>query len=257
MKRLVTIFAAAAALAAGGRALAAEEEIQVYEDDMDHPGQFGLDVHNNYVFSGSSGIEYPGQQASLDRYRLTPEWSYGLTPNFELGLYLPLTTLDRDGHFDADGFKWRLKFIAPRPDTQTWYWGLNFEIGRVGHVLDQNPWNAELKGILGAHLGRWTLATNMNVDFKVAGPVPAPATLEWDTKAAYSLTKDFAIGLESYNGMGTFHRFGAFGASDQALYGTIDANLGKWAFNLGLGHGYGTATDGWTVKAIVTVPIDD
>lgn len=256
MKRLVLIFAAAAALALAGRALAAEEEIQVYMDEMDHPGQFGLDVHNNYVFTGLPGIEYPGQQASLDRYRLTPEWSYGLTTNFELGLYLPLTTLDRDGHFDADGFKWRLKFIAPRPESQNWYWGLNFEIGRVGHVLDDNPWNAELKGIVGTHQGRWTLATNLNVDFKVSGPVPAPATLELDSKVSYALTKAFAVGVESYNGLGTFRRFGQFGESDQALYGAVDTSLGKWDFNLGLGHGYGGSTDGWTVKAIISVPID-
>ena len=257
MKRLRTVFAAAAALALAGPALAAEEEIQVYMDEMDKPGQFGLDVHNNYVFSGGSGITYPGQQASLDRYRQTPEWSYGLTPNFELGLYLPLTTLDRDGHFDADGFKGRIKFIAPRPEDQAWFWGLNFEIGRVGRVLDINPWNAELKGILGTRVGRWTLATNMNVDWTVSGPAAQPATLEWDTKLSYALSKTFALGFESYNGMGSFKRFGDFGASDQAVYGVVDTSLGKWDFNLGLGHGYGTASDGWTVKAIISVPIDD
>jgi hypothetical protein len=29
----------------------APEEIQVYIDDMTTPGHFGLDVHNNFVFS--------------------------------------------------------------------------------------------------------------------------------------------------------------------------------------------------------------
>jgi hypothetical protein len=105
-------------------ALAADEEIQVYEDDLDMPGQFGLDVHNNYVASGDPGVDYPGEIASLHRYRMTPEWSYGLTQNIELGAYLPLTTIDSQGHFEADGFKGRIKFIAPHPQEQDWYWGL-------------------------------------------------------------------------------------------------------------------------------------
>ncbi len=37
-------------LALASHAAAAPEEIQVYEDDMDKPGQFGLDVHNSYVW---------------------------------------------------------------------------------------------------------------------------------------------------------------------------------------------------------------
>ena len=255
-----TVGAGLCALSAGwvpSLAHAAEEEIQVYMDEMDRPGQFGLDLHNNYVFTGQSGIEYAGQQASLDRYRLTPEWSYGVTPNIELGLYLPLTTLDSQGHFDADGFKGRIKYIAPKADGQTWFWGANFEIGRVGHVLDINPWNAELKGILGTRQGPWTLATNLNVDWTVSGPHPQSASLELDTKVAYALSKTFALGFESYNGMGTFKSFAAFGHSEQALYGVVDTSLGKWDFNLGMGHGYGGASDGWTVKAIISVPIDD
>ena len=94
------LFALALALAAlSGPALAADEEIQVYMDDMDKPGQFGLDVHNNYVFTGDGALDYPGEMSSLHRYRLTPEWSYGLTKDIELGLYLQLTTIDSAGHF--------------------------------------------------------------------------------------------------------------------------------------------------------------
>jgi hypothetical protein len=256
--RLTTILAGATlALALAGPAFAADEEIQVYMDEMDRPGQFGLDLHNNYVLSGDQGVDYPGQQPSLHRYRLTPEWSYGVTPNIELGLYLPLTTLDSQGHYAADGVKGRIKFIAPKAEGQSWFWGANFEIGRVGHVLDINPWNAELKGILGTRHGRWTVATNLNLDWTVSGPQPQPASLELDTKASYAFSKDFALGVESYNGLGTFKRFGAFGENDQALYGVVDASLGKWDVDFGLGHGYGASSDGWTLKAIISVPIDD
>jgi hypothetical protein len=256
LKGLVAVLTVAAGVALAAPAFAADEEIQVYMDEMSKPGQFGLDLHNNYVLSGDGGLDYAGQMSSLHRYRLTPEWSYGLTRDVELGLYLPLTTLDGEGHFAADGIKGRVKWIAPHPESQTWFWGANLEIGRVAHSLDENPWNGELKGIVGGRFGRWTVASNLNFDFKVSGPAPAPASLDFDTKVSYAVTKDFAIGVESYNGLGTFKRFGHFGEADQTLYGVIDAGLGKWDLNLGLGHGYGSSRDGWVLKAIIGVPID-
>ena len=256
MQRLVAFLVLTAGVALAAPALAADEEIQVYMDDLDKPGQFGLDVHNNYVASGDPGVDYAGEMSSLHRYRLTPEWSYGLTPDIELGAYLPLTTLDSQGRFEADGLKGRIKFIAPRPEGQAWYWGLNLEIGRVSRALDDNPWNGELKGILGTRFGRWTVASNLNLDFKVAGPAPAPASLDFDTKVSYALTRTFALGVETYDGLGTLRRLGQFGKADQAIYGAVDTSLGKWDFNFGLGHGYGSSADGWVLKAIVSVPID-
>ena len=252
--RIGLVVAGAWALAAP--ALAADEEIQVYMDEMSRPGQFGLDLHNNYVTSGDGAPDYAGGMSPLHRYRLTPEWSYGLSKDIELGLYLPLTTLDSSGHFEADGIKGRIKFIAPRPEGQPWFWGLNLEVGRVSHGLDINPWNAELKGIWGVRRGPWTLAFNLNLDWVVSGPQPSPASLDFDTKLSYRLAKDFGLGIESYNGLGTFKRFGRFGENDQAIYGVVDTGLGKWDLNLGVGHGYGSSRDSWTLKAIIGVPID-
>lgn len=119
-------------------AFAADEEIQVYMDEMNTPGHFGLDVHVNYVTSGDLLFDYPGQQQSLHRLRVTPEFSLGLTDDLELGGYLPLMTA-RDGELTVDGAKARLKFIAPRAAGQSWFWGLNFEIGKVKEKLDINP----------------------------------------------------------------------------------------------------------------------
>ncbi len=247
---------ALALLIAATTLAAAPEEVQVYMDEMNQPGQFGLDVHSNYVFTGALTDDYPGQQQSLHRFRVTPEFSYGLTPNFELGLYLPLATLDRQDHVSADGVKFRIKYIAPRPKTQNWYYGVNFEIGRVDHKLDQNPWNAELKGIIGKRSGRWTLALNGNFDFKVDGPAGAPASLDVDTKVAYALTKSLSIGIESFNGAGQFRSLGNFAHNDQAGFVVIDKNLGHWDLNLGVGSGYGSNPDRLTIKLILGIPLD-
>ena len=238
-----------------GVAHAADEEIQVYEDDLDKPGQFGLDTHINYVLANTAGPDYPGQQPSVDRVRITPEWSYGLTRTVELGLYLPLADF-RDNQFTLDGYKMRVKWIAPHPESQNWYWGANFEIGQVDKRLDINPWNAELKGIVGWHDARWDLAFNTNIDWAVAGPDRQPASVQLATKVAYKLNPKLALGVESYDGIGDFDRF-RFGGSGHEIYGAVDATLGKWALNAGVGYGYSGEPDHWTLKMIVSVPIDD
>jgi hypothetical protein len=251
-------FVACGFLAAGaGRALAAPEEIQVYENDMDKPGQFGLDVHNNYVFGGDEPLDYPGEQQSNGRYRLTPEFSYGLTPDIELGLYLPLATFDEKRNLDLGGAKVRIKYIAPKPSTQDWYYGVNFEIGAVVHRLDQNPWNAELKGIVGWKHGPWDLAFNTNLDFAVDGPHLGSPTVQFATKASYKVAPNWAVGVESYNGMGVFHDFGSFAGQGHSTFATVDTSLGLWDLNVGIGHGYSGEPDPWIFKFIVSVPIDE
>ena len=236
-------------------AIAAPEEIQVYMDELNQPGEVGLDVHNNYVLSGDPGVDYAGEQPSVHRYRITPEWSLGLNSSFELGAYLPLATIDHRGFF-VDGFKFRLKWLAPHDEGQSFFWGANFEIGREDHRLDDNPWNAELKGIVGVKSGKWTAAANAILDFKVAGPAPAPATLEIATKFSYAISPKTALGIENYNGTGQVRRLGHFGTSEQSSYLTADTSIGKWDLNLGIGRGYGSNPDKWIAKAIVSVPLN-
>jgi len=237
-------------------AMAAPEEVQVYMDEMSDPGQFGLDIHNSYVFTGDRTPAYPGEQQSVGRYRITPEFSLGLTRNLELGAYLPLAAIDNRGVLRAEGVKFRLKYIAPGKHGSHFFWGANFEIGRVYHRLDENPYNAELKGIAGYHGDKWTLALNTNFDFKVSGPVPAPASFELATKASYAISPKFSLGIENYTGVGEIRHIGRFGSSEQSSFVTIDTRLGKWDLNLGVGTGYGSNPDHLILKAIVGIPID-
>jgi hypothetical protein len=247
--------AGVATLGLAGPACAAPEEIQVYMDEIGPPHALGLDVHLNYVPTGRVAPSFPGEQASEGRTRVTPEWSYALDPNLELGLYLPLMTLDRDGRFEAAGVKGRIKWVAPKPAGQDWFWGLNLEVGRVRRDLDINPWNAELKGIWGVRKGPWTVAANLNVDWVVSGPEPSPVDFQLATKAAYRLDAVTQVGVESYNGLGGGRGFGRLAQADHQTYLAVDRSFGKWDLNLGLGYGYGQPEDHWIVKAVVGVPI--
>ena len=94
-------------------------------------------------------------------------------------------TIDRGGSFRAGGVKARIKWVAPKPADQDWFWGLNFEIGRVAKSLDINPWNAELKGIVGLRRGPWTVAANLNADWVV---LSACNTIAGDRPGAEALS---------------------------------------------------------------------
>ena len=250
------LLAALAVLATSGPVRAAPEEIQVYLDDLNAPGRLGLDVHVNGVATGDGALDYGGEQASLHRLRVTPEFALGLTPNFEAGLYLPLATVDGAGRVGADGAKVRLKYIAPRPAGQDWFWGANLEVGRVDHALDVNPWNAEIKGIVGRRWGPWTLALNGNLDVKLAGQAPAPPSLEIASRLTYTIGPRLTVGVESYNGAGELRRLGAFGSAEQSSYVVVDTRLGRWDLELGAGGGYGANRDGLVLKAIIGAPIE-
>jgi len=241
---------------AAGAARAADEEIQVYMDEIGPVHRPGLDVHLNFVPEGRTGPDYPGQEASAGRFRITPEWSYALNPNLELGAYLPLAEITRNGELEIGGAKARIKWVAPRAEGQDSFWGLNFEIGKVRRALDQNPWNAELKGIVGTRKGPWTLAANLNVDWVVSGPqAGTPPDLQLALKAAYSLDKETAVGFETYNGIGTTRALGHLSRNDNQTFLVVDRGFGKWDLNFGVGYGYGAPEDRWVVKAVVGVPI--
>lgn len=253
-----TITALASALsiclsATGARA--ADEEIQVYIDDMLAKGAFGLDVHVNQVLKGRlAGVDFPGEQTSQDRLRITPEWAYGLTSNIELGAYVPLITF-ANNHGEIGGVKGRIKYIAPRKEGDGLFWGVNFELGRVRRDLDINPWNAELKGIAGLHKGPWTVAENLNVDWAVSGPDKGPVSYQLATMVTRKFGEDLDFGFESYNTLGDAKRLGPLTVNDQQLFLIMDKGMGRWDLNLGVGWGYGRPEDHLILKAIIGVPI--
>ncbi len=243
------------AAAAGNPVQAAPEEIQVYANDINAPRQWGLDLHLNDVVTGDSTPDHPGGEASTNRPRLTPEWSYAIDNHFELGAYLPLATLDDHGAFRVDGYKVRIKWLGEHPERGVYY-GLNYEVGREDIHLDQNPWNNEIKLIGGWASDKWLVGGNVNFDFALSGPAKAPPQVELDLKVGYKVLKDTMIGVETYNGAGATSRFGRFSHSPQSTFLALDTRLGRWDVNLGIGKGYGVNPDGLIVKMIIGVPID-
>jgi hypothetical protein len=252
-QRLALRFAPVAALAIlcalPSAAYAAPEEIEVYQDDMKEPGKWGVDVHNNYVFSGRRTPAYPGEQPPGKVYRLTPEFTYGWTPQLELGFYV-LPTRSAQGDFHADGGKLRIKYIAPHNEDAGWFWGGNLEVGSTSRRVSETRWTAELKGILGYRQAPWTLAVNPNIDWSISrGGGPAAADL--DFKVSYDIGNKTGIGVESYNELGAAKHLSLSSDNGRILYAVVDKEFGKFDLNAGIGRGLTAASDRWVLKFIV------
>jgi hypothetical protein len=233
-----------------GASHAASEEIQVYLDDLSAPGQFGVDVHNNYVFRGSRSPGYAGETPPWHQYRLTPEFYYGITPTLELGLYL-LGSRSAAGNSRLDGSKLRLKYIAEHDEKAGAFWGLNLEIGKTALSASETPWNGQLKGILGWRSGAWTLGANPNLDWSLSkGGGPVMASL--DIKLARNVAARTQLGAELYSELGPARHIQAWGRNAKTLYLVLDQDLGHEVdLNLGIGRGLTDDADRWTLKFIV------
>jgi hypothetical protein len=228
---------------------AAPEEIQVYLDDLRAPGQLGVDVHNNFVVSGRTSAEYPGEQPPAKVYRLTPEFAYGLSSTTELGFYV-LSTRDSDGKLHGDGVKGRIKYVAPHDAETGLFWGANLEVGRSSQRVSETAWNAEVKGILGYRTGPWTLAVNPNIDWSLSRG-GGPVTGDVDMKFNYTLDKSTQIGIESYNELGPLRHLSTAATNSRTLFAVLDKDFGAFDLNAGLGRGVSQAADKWVVKFIV------
>ncbi|MDE2371800.1 MAG: hypothetical protein KGN16_22725 [Burkholderiales bacterium] len=242
------LLAAALALC-GAVAQAAPEEIQVYLDELSAPGQFGIDLHNNVALSASSTPAYAGAVPPDHVYRLTPEFYYGLTPELELGWYV-LTSRTGDGAASLDGSKLRLKYIAPHDEHSGAFWGLNFEFGRTRHTVSEQPWNAQLKGIVGYRDGAWTVGANPNLDWSPS-PGGGPVLASLDLKVARAVAEGTQLGAELYSELGPASRIQGWRRNGKTLYLVLDRTVGADVdIDFGIGHGLTPDADRWVLKFI-------
>ena len=161
----------------GSAALAAPDEIQVYTEEMNDPGEFGLELHVNYAIEGAKAPAYAGEMMSHHRLQVTPEFSYGITKALEGGLYLPVA-MGPDGNAYGNGLRFRLKFIAPREDGERFFWGLNTEIGYSPRRVSESYWGMELRPIAGYRGGDWLVSFNPILDMALSNNVSREPNFE-------------------------------------------------------------------------------
>jgi hypothetical protein len=69
---------------------------------------------------------FPGGLVSNHSLNGTPEFAYGLTDWWEVGLYLPFAVQDQ--RFLSDAVKLRTLFVSPHAEDRSFFYGINFEL---------------------------------------------------------------------------------------------------------------------------------
>ena len=258
MRKFLTFAVAGMAAFAPAPAFSISDEIQVYTDDINKPGQFGLELHVNTTPKGRTTPDYPGDVPPQHGIRFTPEFSYGLTRDFEAGLYLPAGRAP-DGELFVSGAKLRLKWLPLQPDEAKggWYAGGNLEFSNLDKKYSESHYSSELRTIFGYRAPDWLIGVNpifewgLSPGFRQGGP---DFTLAW--KAMHDVKPGIALGAEYYDSPGKLAHFLPRDQQDHMLFLAVDVDRKPWIFNIGIGRGMTPATDRWTLKAIFEVPLD-
>lgn len=234
------------------------DEIQVYDDSINKAGQWGLELHLNTTLEGRSTPDYPGEIPPGRGFRTTMEWSYGITDTLEAGLYLPFVH-DGAGTDYFAGPRLRLKWIPIRPAAggSGPFLGLNVEVSAVNQRLEQGRPAVELRPIVGYRSPLWLVAFNPVIDATFHPRYGSDSSSDFapGLKVARTVLPGTALGFEYYNDFGRIGQFDPARKQNQQLFAAIDVTRGLIPFNFGIGHGLNGASDKWTIKAILEVPI--
>ena len=225
----------------------ATDEIQVYNAGIAAPGQFTIQQHLNYVPLGVKDAPFPGGLISNNSINGTPEFAYGVTDWWEVGLYLPFAI--KDQQFLSDSFKLRTLFVSPNADQRSLFYGVNFEFSNTTPKFSQSRFGLEIRPIIGVRNAEWEFIVNPIVDVTFGKYGEADFTPA--ARVARKLAPDTFIGLEYYADFGEIGNFAKLGDQQHTLFAVTDFKLGVFDVDFGVGYGLTPASDRWVVKTIV------
>jgi hypothetical protein len=228
------------------------DEIQVYDGAIAPEGIFNLMLHSNFTPEGRTKPSYPGALIANHSLNQTLEWAYGVKPWMEQGLYMPVTTPYSTGHGGSiDGFKIRELFVRPNADQRKIFWGANFEFSFNYHYWESRAHTAEIRPIIGAHLGKWDLIYNPIVDTDYTGGVKG---LEYNPsgRVGYNISDQWTVAAEEYDGFGTFNGFDSLHDQFHEVWAVFDHSGKTWSVESGAGVGLTAGSDRWTLKFMIS-----
>ena len=231
-------------------ALAQTDEIQVYDATIAPVGTFNLTLHNNFTLSSNRIPEFPGGIIPDHSLNGAAEWAYGIAPWFEAGLYFPLYSITRSGSILYNGLKLRTLFVTPDAAKRDFFYGVNLEFSFNTAHWDARAYTSEIRGIVGAHVGRFDFIFNPIVDNSWNGF----SNLEFvpETRVAMALSERYKVALEEYDDFGSVSHFLCAAKQSHQLFAVVDINTKLAAIEAGVGAGLTSASDHWVFKLILS-----
>ena len=224
-------------------------EIQVYDSEVAEAGHFGLELHTNYVLTGSRATSPDGALATEHVLHTTLEPHLGVFGWGELGGYLQ-GALRPGGSFDYAGLKLRFKAKWPRKffDDRLGL-SINFELSRIPARYEPNVWGSEIRPAIDLRLGPVYASMNPIVTTDLQGPLAGHPQFEPALKLAIFARPELSIGSEYYAALGPFDSVLPAAEQNHRLYGVVDFASEYFDLNFGVGRGFGSA-EPWVAKAI-------
>jgi len=227
-------------------------EIQVYPYDTIPPGETMVELHSNFIPSGtktSEGGDYPNHH----QWHETIEITHGWTKYFETGFYIETAP-----YVPGEGAKFTGWHIRPRvrfPAAESFPFrvslSLEYAFNRPG--FDPNSQTLEIRPIFERQDGRLYLSLNPDLSLATKGPDAGSApAFEPAVKVGWDFSTVVAAGIEYYAETGPVKHFEPLSDQHHILTPAIDLNVSPdWELNFGVGRGLTGTSEHWIVKAIV------
>ena len=229
----------------------AADEIQVYNAEINDPGEFSLQLHGNYVLEGSKMPDFPGGVAPHHAFNGTPEFAYGLADWWEIGAYIPYE-LSAGGHFQVGSVKLRSLFVSPHAADRDFFYGMNFEVGYYKSTYDPNRYNMEMRPMIGWRSAPWEFVVNPILGIALSGNDQTP-NFEPAARLGYILSSKWTVAVEHYADLGPINHFQPGSQQAQETFLVADYGGEPVSVDLGVGHGWTQGSNDWTVKFILDI----
>ncbi len=241
-----------------GQAYAAAEEIVVFADEFEKPGEIGYELHFNFAAKARRTPDYRGEQPPDKVLRFMPEMVWGLSERWNLGLHVPMSRNTYTGATTVDGFKARLQNLhTQQTDAGSVFYGVNYELSYYHRRLSESKLVAEVRGIVGWRRGDWLFALNpiLNHALDAVPGVENRANFDLFGKATKTVAHEVAVGLEHFSEFGALRNPNFGSASGQTTYAVLEfATKSGFEIQAGVGHGWTHPVDKRVYKVLVGLP---
>jgi hypothetical protein len=225
-------------------------EIQIYDTDTAPVGHLTLELHSNSTATATGELA----KGEMDVYQVheTVEGTFGVLHWLEIGQYLCTAVFPGDS-YQYSGSRSKIHFGIPQTFEWPVQFGGNIELDYMRQQAEENPFNLELRPIVGASYKDFRFVANLALEKPFRGPQTHDG-FQFDPsgEVAYKLNRWVSPAVEYYGDMGPIQPLPSLQKQQHFLVPALNFDLlPQLELNFGVGVGLTNASDGVFVKSIV------
>ena len=233
-----------------------QDEIQVYDDEINAKGEQSLELHLNNTPRGVQTPSDPGEVMNNNNTRITPEYAYGLGHDLEAGLYI--NSVVNNSTWNYAGAKVRMKWLPYNEEKgDPVFAGVNIELSNTLPQYEQSRYNSEARFILGKHIDEWLFVINPIFDQQLSQPyVHQGPDFNTAIRISREVAPEWSVGTEFYS---NYNQIGSgpisYPNTQQLVFLKVYCDGGPLPFQAGIGKGFTNSSDTLTVMVILSIPL--